>query len=674
MTGAAWQEGNDRYLAASLRWLRLRLERLAAERPAPPAPAPPPRGGGFWLFSSPPSASHGGGEAETSRRHRVERELAEATCARTETAGIEPPPALLHLQALFGLSDFERDTLLLAAAPEFDPAMPLLCAAAQGAPAQPCPSFALALLALEEPGWDAVAAHRPLRHARLVEVAQSPGAALTASPLRAEERTVNYIKGLNVLDSRLAPLLLAVPAGAARDLAASQRAATEAAIAQLRAAAARDRLPPIQLIGSDAASRLLVARESAVALGRTLYRIDPASLPRVPAEIEQLARLWRRESLLLPVALYVDADEAEAAPAVALLLAREPGLLFVGYAEAPAGGAGAFAVEVARPTPVEQRDAWEAALGDGQAARSLAGHFDLNLAEIAEVAAVAGSQGKPAAWALCRVRLRARLEQLAQRLTPRLVWEDLVLPEEQTGQMQAIIAQARERFHVHEDWGFARRMSRGLGISVLFAGESGTGKTLAAEVLAAALELDLYRIDLSAVVSKYIGETEKNLRRMFEAAEQSGAILFFDEADALFGKRSEVKDSHDRYANIEINYLLQRMEGFSGVAILATNMKSALDTAFLRRLRFVVNFPFPGAKERRRIWERALPEQTPREGLDYERLARLNLSGGNIHSIALNGAFLAAAKGTPVTMPLMLAAARMEMRKLDRAVNEADFR
>ena len=217
-------------------------------------------------------------------------------------------------------------------------------------------------------------------------------------------------------------------------------------------------------------------------------------------------------------------------------------------------------------------------------------------------------------------------------------------------------------------------MTRGLGLSALFAGESGTGKTMAAEVIANELRLHLYRIDLSAVVSKYIGETEKNLRRLFDAAEQGGAILFFDEADALFGKRSEVKDSHDRYANIEINYLLQRMEAFSGLAILATNMKSALDAAFMRRLRFVVNFPFPGLNERKLIWQKSWPPEVPREALDYERLARAGVSGGNVHSIALNAAFMAAQRGTPVTMPLLMSALRAELRKLDKPVNEAEFR
>ena len=217
-------------------------------------------------------------------------------------------------------------------------------------------------------------------------------------------------------------------------------------------------------------------------------------------------------------------------------------------------------------------------------------------------------------------------------------------------------------------------MSRGLGISALFAGESGTGKTLAAEVIAHELQLNLYRIDLSQVVSKYIGETEKNLRKLFDAAEDGGSILFFDEADALFGKRSEVKDSHDRYANIEINYLLQRMDAYRGLAILATNMKSALDTAFMRRLRFVVNFPFPGAPERQWIWARAFPDQAEIDGLDYERLARLNLTGGSIQNVAVNAAFLAARADSAITMSLIADAVRGEFRKLDKPVNEADFR
>jgi SpoVK/Ycf46/Vps4 family AAA+-type ATPase len=212
----------------------------------------------------------------------------------------------------------------------------------------------------------------------------------------------------------------------------------------------------------------------------------------------------------------------------------------------------------------------------------------------------------------------------------------------------------------------------GLGISALFAGPSGTGKTLAAEVIAGVLGLDLYRIDLSQVVSKYIGETEKNLRRVFDAAEEGGAVLLFDEADALFGKRSEVKDSHDRYANIEVSYLLQRMEQYRGLAVLTTNLRDSLDDAFLRRLRFIVSFPFPDAVQRAGIWRRAFPPATPTEGLDPERLATLEVAGGTIRNIALAAAFLAADEDAPVRMGHLLRAARGEYEKLERPLSRAE--
>jgi SpoVK/Ycf46/Vps4 family AAA+-type ATPase len=217
-----------------------------------------------------------------------------------------------------------------------------------------------------------------------------------------------------------------------------------------------------------------------------------------------------------------------------------------------------------------------------------------------------------------------------------------VLPHAEKAVLQQIASHVAYRGMVYDDWGFSQTGSRGLGICALFSGASGTGKTMAAEVVANELRLDLCRIDLSCVVSKYIGETEKNLRRVFDAAEEGGAILFFDEADALFGKRSEVKDSHDRYANIEISYLLQRMESYPGLSVLATNMKSAIDTAFLRRLRFLVNFPFPDTASRAAIWKNIFPAGTPTKGLDIALLARLDITGGSIRNIALNAAFLAA--------------------------------
>jgi SpoVK/Ycf46/Vps4 family AAA+-type ATPase len=227
---------------------------------------------------------------------------------------------------------------------------------------------------------------------------------------------------------------------------------------------------------------------------------------------------------------------------------------------------------------------------------------------------------------------------------------------------------------VYETWGFSGKGRRGLGVSALFSGESGTGKTLAAEVLARELELDLYRIDLSGVVSKYIGETEKNLKQVFDAAEQGGVLLLFDEADALFGKRGEVKDSHDRYANIEVGYLLQRMEAFQGLAVLTTNLKSSIDKSFQRRLRFIVNFPFPDANQREAIWSRIFPAQTPTEGLEPKKLSQLNVAGGNIRNIALNAAFLAADSGQPVQMGHVLQSARSETQKMERPLSESEIR
>jgi SpoVK/Ycf46/Vps4 family AAA+-type ATPase len=412
-------------------------------------------------------------------------------------------------------------------------------------------------------------------------------------------------------------------------------------------------------------------------------------VPTSIADHETLLRLWQRESALLPLGLYVDAAQVDRSSsqqisAIQRLTARSGGVLFLDTREPwPDLGRESMSIAVGKPTPPEQQAAWAQALGKDAAEQParLAGQFNFNISTIRTIAESAVSAAKGNAevlddrlWEECLRRARPTLDQLAQPIESKAQWDDIELAAGEKNLLHQIAEQVRSRTAVYDGWGFRERMNRGLGISVLFAGESGTGKTMAAEVIANDLELLLYRIDLSAVVSKYIGETEKNLRKLFDAAEDGAAILFFDEADALFGKRSEVKDSHDRYANIEINYLLQRMEAYRGLAILATNMKASLDSAFLRRLRFIVNFPFPGPVERTAIWRKVFPPETPLAELDYARLAKLNLTGGGIHNIALNAAFLAARAGTRVTMPLVLEAARTEFRKLEKPVNEADFR
>jgi hypothetical protein len=342
--------------------------------------------------------------------------------------------------------------------------------------------------------------------------------------------------------------------------------------------------------------------------------------------------------------------------------------------------------DLERGTLDERREAWIAALGPGSAQRlngsveRLAEHFDLDGSAIRAVVASLPAKGTAAEvearlWQGCREQTRGQLDELAQRIEPRASWDDLVLPDAQLALLREVAVHVRRHQRVFGEWGFASRSSRGVGTSALFAGPTGTGKTMAAEVLAGDLQLDLYRIDLSRVVSKYIGETEKNLATVFDVGERSGAILLFDEADALFGRRSEVRDSHDRYANIEVSYLLQRMEAYrGGLAILTTNLKNTLDTAFWRRLRFVVQFPFPDAEQRAEIWRRIFPSAAPVRGLDVNKLARLNIAGGSIRSIALNAAFRAAEADDAIRMTHLLWAARQEYAKADRSLSDSEVR
>ena len=338
-------------------------------------------------------------------------------------------------------------------------------------------------------------------------------------------------------------------------------------------------------------------------------------------------------------------------------------------------------IDVAPPNRAEQTDLWQQALGAdadryASAIVSVVDQFCLGASEIHDVAAALATDrdiedrdvDDPAAalWRSCRTQSRPRLDGLAERIMSRATWRDLVLPDANLAALRAIVAQVRQRDQVYQKWGYERTGPRGLGVTALFSGPSGTGKTLAAEVVANELQLDLHRIDLSGVVSKYIGETEKNLQQVFDSAEAGGVVLLFDEADALFGKRSEVKDSHDRHANIEVGYLLQRMESYRGLAILTTNMRAAIDDAFLRRLRFAIEFPFPDTTQRAEIWRRSFPDDTPTEDLALEQLAEIQLCGGNIRNVSLNAAFLAADADQPVTMEHVLDAARAEFVKLER--------
>jgi hypothetical protein len=606
------------------------------------------------------------------------------------------PPALEIVTRAFGLSPFERDVLLLCAGAELDPEVAALCGVAHGDPARSHATFGLALTIFPDAHWSALTPAAPLRRWRLVE--PSPEPQLTTARLRIDERVMHYLVGISDLDTRLAPLVRPIEPVHRGDLAASHAVIADRVMATWSATPTRDRATLVQLCGDRIDCRP-IAGAIAAALRLRAVAVAADLVPDNAGELEAFIRLLERETRLAGAGvLLLEAEEVEAGgtdprpqqPTITRLAERLDGLVILCERERrrivqrPS-----VAIDVGHPKPTEQQQAWRGALGIVDAAEGTGGasidavcaQFNLPLATIRSIAAeaLAASSGSadraaaiPPLWELCRARLRARLDALAQRIESNNGWDDLVLPDGEAATLRVIAAQLRQRLVVYERWGFAAKSARGLGISALFAGPSGTGKTMAAEVLANELRLDLYRIDLSSVVSKYIGETEKNLRRVFDAAEESGAILLFDEADALFGKRSEVKDSHDRYANIEVSYLLQRMEAYRGLAILTTNLKSALDTAFLRRLRFIVQFSFPDAPQRAAIWLRVFPQAAPTEGLDVARLAQLRIAGGNIRNIAMNAAFLAADAAEPVRMRHVLAAARSEYAKMERPLTAAE--
>ena len=648
-----WHDANQRYLMAALAVLRAALERHAASTQNAPEP----------------------------------EEGDEPARALQEAAGAMPaPPALETLAETFGLTAFERDLLLMCAGMELDSSFAALCAAAQGDSRRAYPTYSLALAALPGAHWSAVTPAEPLRRWRLVEAVS--GDTLTSSPLRVDECVLHYLAGAAHLDERLQGLV--EPLHVPDELPPSHHALvhqiaglwsrTEGALSE----------PAIQLCGDDDAGQHAVAAAASAALGLRLYAIQAHDVPAAATEREALVRLLEREAFLNGAALLLDCRDPDGTdglrPALSLLERFQGALIVTGREPLRARKRPLIRLDVDKPTAVEQQELWQRALGplagelNGRI-EALTTQFSLGTqgiraasAEVLEGLSRGGEEGPDVMlWEACRAQSRPRLDDLAQRIEPAAGWDDLILPEPQRRILLDVAAHVRRRARVYETWGFANKGARGLGISALFAGASGTGKTMAAEVLADELRLDLYRIDLSQVVSKYIGETEKNLARVFDAAEEGGVVLLFDEADALFGKRSEVKDSHDRYANIEVSYLLQRMESYRGLAILTTNMKSALDTAFLRRIRFVVQFPFPDAAQRAEIWRRIFPSKTPTEGLDVGKLARLNVAGGNIRNIALGAAFLAADAGEPVRMGDLLCAARSEYAKLEKPLTEAEI-
>ncbi|GAB1543813.1 ATP-binding protein [Scytonema sp. NUACC21] len=658
-----WQEANQRYLGAALAVVREALMKKMADNKKQPT-----------------SSSN------------VQSGL------ETATAAMPRPSALQQLCATFTLSEFERDVLLLCAGIELDASWGGLCATIQGDPKLNYPTFSLALAVLNTPYWGALTPVAPLRRWGLIEV--GAGNALTTAPLRIDERILHYLMGVSHLDEQLLSMVAPVTnVGVQHDIIVDSHRQIAQQVVTTWGQEWQD-LPIIQLCGDEIASKRAIASLSCHLLGFNLYTLSAHALPSNTNDLYQLLQIWQREAALSKSVLLLNCDDINANDttqenrAQSFIEQITSPLIVMSRDRLPSKQRTIVTFDVYKPTISEQRIIWQQVLGERTGElngmiNTLVAQFNLTVPEIHAACTQAVGRLKagdkeglaPSSpplsttlWDSCRSQARPKLDELAQRIEPAATWDDIVLPEAQLQTLRTIAAHVRQRDKVYQSWGFASKGGRGLGISALFAGVSGTGKTMSAEVLAQELQLDLYRIDLSSVVSKYIGETEKNLRRVFDAAEAGATILLFDEADALFGKRSEVKDSHDRYANMEVSYLLQRIESYQGLAILTTNLKDSIDTAFLRRIRFIVKYPFPDANQREEIWRRIFPKDTPTVGLDFIKLAKLNVAGGNIRNIALNAAFIAADANEAIGMKHIKAAAVGEYVKLDRTLADAEIK
>lgn len=620
-------------------------------------------------------------------------------CAAVE-ATLPAPSAIARLEMVLRLTSLEKRMLLLCLAAQLDPRVADWCRA-QGVAAavtgpnfgsdsvtfgSDSPTFGLMRSLWADFDWSALLPNAPLRHWRILEL-QHP-AALLASPLILDERVLHFAMGLQAPDDRI-NAALAPTMGETMALPPSQQQRVEAMLPAWRHPGAHAQRPLILLEGSDPFARQSAAHQLGSMVAAGVLRCTPGALVPPGNDLADALRLIEREALLQNRLLVLEDLDAGCLAAHGAVLGRWIDQISGGvFISAPAPD-----LEIRRPrrvlrldtpTRAEQKTLWQAELAnlgipDTGHLPHLANEYDLPAETIHRICHSVPREADPSKTQLlaqvrtvCRQTTRPPLDGLAIRINLRATWDDLILPDTALALLREIPGQVRHRHRVFGEWAFDSKSTRGMGLAALFYGPSGTGKTLAAEILANDLENDLYQVDLSQVVSKYIGETEKHLGRIFDAAEQGGCILLLDEADALFGKRSQVKDSHDRHANIEVSYLLQRLEQFSGLAILTTNMREAIDEAFLRRLRIIVRFPFPDRLQRAAIWEHIFPSQTPVVDLDLDRLAQLSVSGGSIHNIALTAAFLAARNGGRVEMDHLATAARMEYTKLEKPLTAGE--
>jgi AAA+ superfamily predicted ATPase len=643
---------------------------------------------------------------------------AEAQAAREAQALLQSSPQPLRLSRLaatFDLDRFDLDALLIGLAPMIDLRYERLYGYLQDDVTRKRPSINLILDLLAEPGPQRLqllshfADDAPLiRHHLLEPIADGHGdtRSTLSQTLQVDQSIVSWLLGQYQPHTELgsqAELITPTP-----------HPIDELLVAPIRSDMTRAMVerPIIALYGSDHTSQRAAANVLAIDLKRPLLIVNLSTIINEAVTPLRAVRLALRDALLtnaIPCLLGWDACLVDGAPQPDALreVCAHPDIAIVTSQSVwqPRGADRTRAVmwlDFPIPDYPQRKALWEyflatrdrhAESGGDKASRPgegdsewdltlLAGQFLLTATQIRDAVASAGDMaaqrgeaiGTQDLFAAARSHSSPSLSGLARKINPRYTWQDIVLPDDQLAMLHEIIATVRGRPTVLEAWGIGHKLASSNGITVLFSGPPGTGKTMAAEVISSELGLDLYKIDLSTVINKYVGETEKNLSRIFDEATSSNAILFFDEADALFGKRSEVKDSHDRYANIEISYLLQRMEAYDGITILATNLRSNMDEAFKRRLQFAIDFPFPDEAYRLRIWQTLFPADVPRADLDFELMAkRFKLAGGNIRNIIVSAAYLASANGGIVSMEHLLHGARRELQKMGRLINEKDL-
>src|SRR4051812_21901824 len=580
--------------------------------------------------------------------------------------------------AALGLDLLEAAVLAVCAATELNPRYGRLYAYLQDDVTRKLPSPRLVGQLLEGEGltpadvmgaFDANGRLRHLGALKLLGDAQTP---LAERPVKVADRLAAALLG-GRMDESPQPARLRMVEPPAHD--PGRRDAVE----MLAALLARASRLPVVLAGPDADSLL------ATALGRPLVAAHVRDIGDrdVMAEAALIGALEQRPLIFEGLE---DIEPSERGRLLRAIEQRPERTIIAAPTRTAALALGertVLLVEAGAPSFAERRQAWADLTGSAETG-DVAAKFRLSMtqiveaSEVARLSATARGAAAPEPVDLdmgARQASSSRLGELAARLPPGYRWEDLVVPERQTELLQSISAYLRHRDRVLSEWGYEKTVARTQGLKVLFAGESGTGKTMAAQVLAAELGLEIFRVDLATTVSKYIGETEKNLDRIIGAAEGSNPFLFLEEAEALFGKRSEVGDSHDRYANIEVAYLLQKMEGYPGAVILATNFRRNIDDAFVRRLDFVIDFPFPEAEDRRRIWERVLPAEAPKaDDIDLDFLSeKFKLSGGAIRNCSLAAAFQAADDDGPISMRHLVRAVAQEYGKQGRLTLEADF-